>query len=405
MTPTLFRRWLAPRAVPLLLAPLVALLLLSGCAAPRPATDPNAELAFEPAVAQASDDLIAQARALSAFRFALTSRRAIVVDPMLDAASGQQTAATQRLERLATARIAAGLSGGEFVPFRGAGLARADYLLTGTLTRGDDDRPKGGQRLDLALIDLKTGIVVARSRSSIRDAGIDNLPLRYDTDSPVLVLDRVVAGYVATTASAVGTPADALYLQRLPAAALIADATENYNAERFQESLVLYDAARAADSAEQLRVLNGIYLSNLRLGRAAEADAAFAKLVAFAMANDQLRVKFLFNPGGTTFWSDAKVSGPYANWLRVIAAEAAAAKDCLAVVGHTSRTGGEATNDALSVQRADAIRQRLIAERPTIAERSKAQGRGWRENIIGSGTDDAVDALDRRVEFKVMPCG
>ena len=43
-----------PRAVPLLLAPLVALLLLSGCAAPRPATDPNAELAFEPAVAQAS---------------------------------------------------------------------------------------------------------------------------------------------------------------------------------------------------------------------------------------------------------------------------------------------------------------------------------------------------------------
>ena len=163
--------------------------------------------------------------------------------------------------------------------------------------------------------------------------------------------------------------------------------------------------SRSADSAEQLRVLNGIYLSNLRLGRAAEADAAFAKLVAFAMANDQLRVKFLFNPGGTTFWSDAKVSGPYANWLRVIAAEAAAAKDCLAVVGHTSRTGGEATNDALSVQRADAIRQRLIAERPTIAERSKAQGRGWRENIIGSGTDDAVDALDRRVEFKVMPCG
>jgi hypothetical protein len=30
---------------------------------------------------------------------------------------------------------------------------------------------------------------------------------------------------------------------------------------------------------------------------------------------------------------------------------------------------------------------------------------GFRQNIVGSGTDDAVDALDRRVEFKITPCG
>jgi hypothetical protein len=30
---------------------------------------------------------------------------------------------------------------------------------------------------------------------------------------------------------------------------------------------------------------------------------------------------------------------------------------------------------------------------------------GFRENIVGSATDDAVDALDRRVEFKIVPCG
>ena len=265
MTPTLFRRWLAPRAVPLLLAPLVALLLLSGCAAPRPATDPNAELAFEPAVAQASDDLIAQARALSAFRFALTSRRAIVVDPMLDAASGQQTAATQRLERLATARIAAGLSGGEFVPFRGAGLARADYLLTGTLTRGDDDRPKGGQRLDLALIDLKTGIVVARSRSSIRDAGIDNLPLRYDTDAGAVptalrpAMSRPPrrgrhAGRCALPAAPAGRGADRRRDRELPA---------------FRSRCCM--TPLNADSAEQLRVSTAS-TSATWAGRAAEAD-------------------------------------------------------------------------------------------------------------------------------------
>jgi len=29
---------------------------------------------------------------------------------------------------------------------------------------------------------------------------------------------------------------------------------------------------------------------------------------------------------------------------------------------------------------------------------------GFRQNIVGSGTDNAVDALDRRVEFKIVPC-
>jgi hypothetical protein len=29
---------------------------------------------------------------------------------------------------------------------------------------------------------------------------------------------------------------------------------------------------------------------------------------------------------------------------------------------------------------------------------------GFRQNIVGSGTDNAVDALDRRVEFKIIPC-
>ena len=32
------------------------------------------------------------------------------------------------------------------------------------------------------------------------------------------------------------------------------------------------------------------------------------------------------------------------------------------------------------------------------------RGAGSRENIIGSGTDDQRDALDRRVEFRVTPC-
>jgi len=41
---------------------------------------------------------------------------------------------------------------------------------------------------------------------------------------------------------------------------------------------------------------------------------------------------------------------------------------------------------------------------PDIAEKSKIIGKGFRENIVGLGTDDARDAIDRRVEFIVVDC-
>ena len=381
-----------------------AALVLAGCAAPKPYVPAsNAELPFEQAVAQAADGVIDQARALSAFRFGV-GKRGIVVDPMLDAATGQQTAATQRLEQRVTQRLLAGLAGAEFLPFQSESLAKAGYLLTGTFTRTLDGRSKGTLRLNLALTDLKSGMVVAQAWAMTRDDGLDGTPLRYYGDSPVLVRDRVVDGYIATTATAAGQPADAYYLKRIAVAAVINDAASLCNAERYPESLARYGAARAADGGEQLRVLNGLYLNLAKLGKTAEADEAFGTLVAYGIANNQLRVKFLFNPGSTVFWSDPTVSGPYAMWLRQIAKEGTAAKTCMSVVGHTSRTGSEALNDALSLQRAGFIRQHLIGESGAIADRSQAQGRGYRDNIIGSGTDDAVDALDRRVEFKVVPC-
>jgi outer membrane protein OmpA-like peptidoglycan-associated protein len=91
-------------------------------------------------------------------------------------------------------------------------------------------------------------------------------------------------------------------------------------------------------------------------------------------------------------------------WLRQIARESTAAKVCMNIVGHTSRTGSEQVNDALSLKRADYIRQRLAGEASELGGRTKTAGMGFRQNIVGSGTDNVVDALDRRVEFKIVPC-
>jgi outer membrane protein OmpA-like peptidoglycan-associated protein len=74
------------------------------------------------------------------------------------------------------------------------------------------------------------------------------------------------------------------------------------------------------------------------------------------------------------------------------------------VTGHTSKTGPEHVNERLSLQRATVIQRRLEAGAVDTVGRLQSIGMGSRENLIGSGSDDLRDALDRRVEFKVRPC-
>jgi len=384
------------------------LALLAGCATPH-ATTVSEELPFDEAVTKATDGLAGQTQQLPAFLARVESKlakRGVVLDPMLDAATGQQTAATALLEARVTERLTTKFDQFEILPFQSANLGRALYLLTGTMTRVDGTAAghKRALQINLALTELKSGTVVAQATALARDEGLDHTPLPYYRDSPVLVKDKVIEGYARTSTTPPGQRGDAFYLDRIASATLINEATTLYNQERYVEALGQYRSALATPTGEQLRVLNGIYLTTAKLGRSAEAEQAFGRVVALGIAYNELGVKFLFNPGSTEFWSDSKVSGPYTMWLRQIAKEGTAARVCMNVVGHTSRTGSEQANDALSLQRANVIRQRLASEAAALGARTRTVGMGFRQNIVGSGSDNAVDALDRRVEFRIIPC-
>jgi outer membrane protein OmpA-like peptidoglycan-associated protein len=396
-------RWLAAAVVLLMLGG-------AGCQSTGPTVISN-ELPFDDAVAAATDGLVAQTQKLPAFLAkveakvgATVARRATVIDPMLDAASGQQTQVTRQLEQRVAERLRNQHQQFEVLPFQGANVARAQYLLTGTLVRQPGAGAKRPFMINLALVEMASRNVLAQASALVRDDGLDTTPTPYYQDSPILVKDQVVDGYIRTAQTAPGQPANAYYLERVAASTLINDATNAYNASQYNDALGLYRQATTTPAGDQLRALNGIYLSSWRLGRTTEAEEAFGRVVAYGLANRNLGVKFLFNPGSTEFWSDPKVNGPYALWLRQIARQAGAAKVCMTVVGHTSRTGSEQTNDRLSQARAAAIKQKLDAEVGELATRTRASGVGWRENIIGTGTDDVSDALDRRVEFKITGC-
>ena len=219
------------------------LVVLAGCAAPPQATNLNEELPFEQAVAQATDGLAAQTQKMPAFLAKVESqlnKRAVVLDPMLDAVTGQQTAATVLLENRVSERLTTSKSSPfEILPFQSANLARAQFLLTGTMTRVES-APAGRKRalqINLALTDLKSGTVVAQASALARDEGLDHTPLAYYRDSPVLVKDKVIEGYARTSATPPGQRGDAFYLERIAAATVINEATALYNQERYVEAL------------------------------------------------------------------------------------------------------------------------------------------------------------------------
>ena len=383
-------------------------LLVSGCTSSEPQT-------FEKAAADATDRLLAQTGKLPAFLAKIEStlakpdpkapRRTVTIDPMIDTVTGQQTETTMLFERRVVQRMGNLYPQFEFLPFQAANLARAQYLLTGTMARVPT-APLGKPtvRLNLALTELRTGIVVAQAWSLAREENLDATPSRYYRDLPVLIKDKVIEGYARTTTTTPGQRADSYYLERVAAASVISEATTLYNAEKYQDALGTYRSALTSPQGEQLRAESGIYLASIKLGNQADAEQAFGRIVALGMAYNELGVKFLFNPSSVDFWSDPKISGAYGMWLRQIAREAMAARSCMAVVGHTSRSGTGPANDTLSLKRAQYVRQRLIAEAPELAGRTRAEGMGFRQNIVGSGSDDSFDVLDRRVEFKIVPC-
>ncbi|MEO7729316.1 MAG: OmpA family protein [Burkholderiales bacterium] len=71
----------------------------------------------------------------------------------------------------------------------------------------------------------------------------------------------------------------------------------------------------------------------------------------------------------------------------------------ITVIGHTDRLGTDQVNDALSLQRAQRVREMLI-QRGVVAERISAAGRGEREPLVQTA-DEVAEPRNRRVEVSV----
>ena len=401
--------------------PVALLAVLVGCqtAAPLPERPPAqvAAISFEKAIDFAVDDLLIQAQRLPEFQPAApgigsafrkdqpAAKIRIVVDNAVDGSSGQQTVATRALDSRLLNRVTTRFPAFAVSPISAGDVALARFVLTTAVSVLDQGKDKSSSyRISLSLTDGRSRIVVAQAAAQATGDTVDITPTTFYRDSPSLVKDRTVEGQIRTAQTPAGTAADGVYMANLSVVSLIAEGSRLYELGQYADALAVYEVAAGRPDGKHLRVYNGLYLSNIQLGRADGAEQSFGRLVLLGLATNSLSVKFLFRPGSTDFWPDPKINGPYPMWLRVVAREGIAAKACMTIIGHSSNTGGEAANDRLSLARAASIQKRLEAAAPEMAGRLQSSGLGFRENLIGTGTDDARDALDRRVEFRVRGC-
>jgi len=373
-------------------------------AAPPPPPAPLVAAPFGDAVARAGERLLQDATAALG-----TGARELVIDPLIDANTGQQTNATVQMGAQLAGLITRRVPAWNVQPLTRAALAARPLLLIGTLTpinsKAVKDENADAFRICLVLIDLRTNKLVAKRVDRATLASVDAEPISLFREAPTWALDATAEAYIKSCQGS--SPGDAvapLYLQRLPAAALINEATLAFSDNKMADAYRLYREARALAAPDDLRVLNGLYTTSWKTGRRKEASEAFGKIIDIGLDNKRLPIKLFFNPGTTALLQTADLQAQYALWLGEVASHTATRDACLKVIGHTSRTGDAQANEVLSQKRAMVIKQNLESRNRKLATRVSAEGVGSREIIVGLGTDDMRDALDRRVEFRSVDC-
>ena len=285
-------------------------------------------------------------------------------------------------------------------------LQNADYIINGIIQyeARSETQAKKYHHISTVVIDLKENVIAARNEVWIDATNLDYTPTPSYQDNPLyLTKNRMLQLLIDTVKSPVDTPIGKDYTASVKTRSLLVEAQTAYDKGDYDQAHHLFSTV--TQQINTMEAFGGLYATNFKLGRFAEAEEIFAKIVALGAEAGNLPIKLMFESDLTEFLRVPQLRQQYDLWIRQLAFYLRDhSQQCINIIGHTSRTGLYDYNMVLSEQRAEVIQQKMSQIVPDIFQRTQVVGRGSDETIVGSVPDNAQNAIDRRVEFKIFDC-
>jgi outer membrane protein OmpA-like peptidoglycan-associated protein len=393
-----------------LLLSIIAALILSSCA--HTTAIPVRTMEFEPGMRALADNLAEQLEKSSVGNLLnkvvvnpLTKQsqlKKIVIDPFIDTDSGYPVKINPRINGLLSGEIAKRFAvTGEMAP---ENLEISEYVLTGMVSLGEVEQGRSRDyKVYAAVFEKSSGVVHASSEVHIDN--FDTTPMDIYKDSPVYLKGQNYEAHVSSVKTKQNETVAKGYHDNLSTKSMRVKGDTLYEKKDYKESLSYYNKAADSGAAGQsLEVLNGLFTNLIRQGRLEDAGPVYGDLLRVSIGEtNEIASKITFGPNSKA--PLAGKAGIYNIFMKQIAQLVGSLPDCrVKIIGHSSRTGSEGYNDKLSLQRASTIQKQMASFSPKVIERSEAIGRGFHDNIVGTGKDDVTDEIDRRVEFKFTSC-
>jgi len=391
---------------------IVTLFILTSCVTqPRKNLTPPME--FKAAIGSLTQDLFTQLhnsqgifnKIAEIHQDSSNPQKMVLLDPFIDANSGESVKAGVQIQNLLIENVNAHFKQFSLLPLVPDKLSQANYVMTGIIYL--DDHHNGDKRYHIAasIFQAETGKIVAQSEIWIENQDLDYTPIPIYKDNPMYMLkDPLLKGIIETAKNPVGAYAQRSYFAALKGQATTVAATLAYEQKDYPKAMNLFQKAIDQTQGQTMKAYSGLYQTYLKMKKLAEAEQVFAALFALGVSNNNISVRFLFSVNSVDFVDNLDLRTQYAFWLRQIGKYFTNNKLCTQIAGHSSLSGSEKYNEDLSLKRAQKILQLLQLHFPAINKRASALGKGFKETIVGSGTDDSRDVIDRRVEFVIMNC-
>jgi outer membrane protein OmpA-like peptidoglycan-associated protein len=327
----------------------------------------------------------------------------LLLDTFLDADSGQALTLNKSAEKILTLTL-----GDRFTVIQmDAALENdaIDFVLSGILqyeaTVPSSDQK--GYHFYVAVYEMQTGIIRATSDALIEIP--EYKPTSTYEDSPLFLRDGKLDELKTSVKRSPGQKMSTGYLSYLDTKKYLVAAEKAYDGGDNAKALTYYTEAEKRPNGKNMTVYSGLYNTARQLNQSDDAERYFSQLIDTSIdEKKRIEIKLLFKVNSAYFIDIGDMPKHYGMWLRQISSQFQKRGECVKIIGHSSHTGKQDYNVKLSEKRAQLVQQVLAVKYPEIKKKTEIMGMGYAENIVGSGTDDAQDAIDRRVEFRLEEC-